>query len=104
MSNSASGPGSDQEEWASLLEQLRKQPPAHPQPFFYARVQARLATQLAPVGPWLPDWVRRPAYVALVGLLVLAVSGDGVALRQATAADSYSTYPPGQPASMLPSR
>jgi hypothetical protein len=83
MSNSASGPGSDQEEWASLLEQLRKQPTAQPQPFFYARVQA---------------------YVALVGLLVLAVSGDGVALRQAAAADSYSTYPPGQPASILPSR
>jgi hypothetical protein len=99
MSKSASGPGSDQDEWAALLEQLREHSTVHPQPFFYTRVQARLAARLEPVGAWLPRWARRPAYVALVSMLILAVSGDGAALRPAAATSSYPT-----PATSLPAR
>ena len=83
MSDLTSRPDSD-EEWEELLRRLRHQPKAQPKPFFYARVHARLVAELAPA-PWLPGWVRRPAYVALLGALVLAVSGDGAALRPAAA-------------------
>lgn len=87
-------PGSD-EEWEALLHQLRQQPPAQPRPFFYARVQARLAAgppgRAARLG-----WVRRPAYVALLGLLGLAMSGDGVVPAPAT------TPHPAAPAARLP--
>ncbi len=51
-----------------------------------ARVQARLAARQAPAAAWLPTWARRPAYAALLGALVLAVSGDGPALRPAVPA------------------
>ena len=87
-------PGSEQE-WQELLAQLRRQP--QPRPFFYARVQARLsARHLAPLAG-LPGWLRRPAYAALLGALVLAVSGDGAALRAAPAA-SHPSQVPGAPA------
>jgi hypothetical protein len=77
-------PGSD-EEWAALLHQLRQQPPARPQPFFYTRVQARLAAKAPVAGASWLGWVRRPAYVALLGLLGLAMSGDGVVPAPAAA-------------------
>ncbi|MDO7887595.1 hypothetical protein [Hymenobacter cheonanensis] len=89
MSNSAPRPGSD-EEWQALLGQLRHQP--QPKPFFYARVHARLSATRAPRAG-LPGWVRRPAYAALLGALLLAVSGDGAALRAA---------PPARPAGPVP--
>ena len=73
-------------DWQALLHQLRSQPPVQPQPFFYARVQARLNAQRAMPLAWLPSWLRRPAYAALLGALVLAVSGDGAALRAAPVA------------------
>jgi hypothetical protein len=101
MSNPASQPSSDQE-WEEVLQQLRQQPKAQPQPFFYARVHARLAAQQQPRGPWLPSWARRPAYVALLGMLILAVSGDAAALRPATASNRYTPYQLDQPASLLP--
>ncbi|QKG57253.1 hypothetical protein GKZ68_11870 [Hymenobacter sp. BRD128] len=91
MSDSTSRPGSD-EAWEELLRQLRNQSKAQPPPFFYARVQARLAAEPAPAS-WLPGWARRPAYAALLGALVLAVSGDGAALRPAKLASQ-----PSQPA------
>ena len=90
MSNSTA-PGSD-EEWADLLRQLQRQAPAQPRPFFYARVQARLAARPRAVF-WLPGWARRPAYVLLLGGLGLAVSGDGVALPP-TAAPNPPTFRP----------
>ncbi|MBJ6143850.1 hypothetical protein [Hymenobacter sp. BT559] len=93
MPNPISQPGSDQE-WEALLQQLRKQPRAQPRPFFYARVQARLTAQLPPRGWWLPDWARRPAYVALLGMLILAVSGDGAALRPAMATNQPASSSP----------
>jgi hypothetical protein len=88
MSDSDFRAGSDAE-WNDLLRQLRQQPQAQPRPFFYARVQARLAARQAPASIWLPAWARRPAYAALLGALVLAVSGDGPALRPAEPASSY---------------
>ena len=78
MHNSAPPPGSEQE-WQELLGQLRRQPLAQPQPFFYARVQARLHARRATPLVWLPGWLRRPAYAALLGTLILAMSGDGAA-------------------------
>lgn len=92
MSKPSFRPGSD-EEWEALLHQLRHQPPAQPRPFFYARVQARLAA--TPPRAGLLGWVRRPAYLALLGLLGLAMSGDGVVLPPAT------THPAGQQARLL---
>ena len=77
MSDSAARPDADPE-WEDLLRRLRTQPPAQPRPFFYSRVQARLAARARP--PWLPVWVRRPAYAMLLGALVLALSGDDTAL------------------------
>lgn len=91
-------PGSDQE-WANLLRQLR-QPKAQPRPFFYARVRARLAAGRGPATVWLPTWARRPAYAALLGALVLAVSGDGPALRPATGPAGGSAL--SQPAQLAP--
>ncbi len=87
MPNPAVRPGPE-EEWAALMRQLRQQPKAQPRPFFYARVRARLTTPR----PWLPGWGRLPAYLALLGLLMLAVSGDGALLPLATAA-SHSQQP-----------
>jgi hypothetical protein len=83
MSKPTLRPGSE-EEWAALLHQLRQQPPAQPRPFFYARVQARLTAEPSSRTGWL-GWVRRPAYLALLGLLGLAMSGDGVVLPPAAA-------------------
>jgi hypothetical protein len=93
MSKPTLRPGSE-EEWAALLHQLRQAPPAQPRPFFYARVQARLAPEAHPRAGRL-GWVRRPAYVALLGLLGLAMSGDGVVLSPTAAA------PPSQSARLL---
>ncbi|NML66694.1 hypothetical protein HHL22_15915 [Hymenobacter sp. RP-2-7] len=90
------------EEWAGLMQQLRRQPRAQPQPFFYARVRARLATQQAAAIAWLPAWVRRPAYAALLGALVLAVSGDNAALRPAASASQSDGYQAGQPTQLAP--
>ena len=101
MSDSAFRPGSD-EEWERLLGQLRLQPKAQPQPFFYARVRSRLATQLQPTTSWLAGWLRRPAYVALLGALVLAMSKDGAALHSATAANPYGTFQPNRPIPLVP--
>jgi hypothetical protein len=97
MSDIGFRPDSDAE-WDDLLHQLRQQPQGQPRPFFYARVQARLAARQAPATAWLPTWVRRPAYAALLGALVLAVSGDGAALRPAAPTNSYDLSQPTQPA------
>jgi hypothetical protein len=82
-----------EEEWQELLGQLRRESQTQPQPFFYTRVQARLAAQHATPRAWLPSWLRRPAYVALLGILVLAVSGDGAALQTTHPSPHSSTLP-----------
>ena len=81
MSDPAARPDADQE-WDALLRQLRTHSPAQPRPFFYSRVQARLAAETRT--PWLPGWVRRPAYAVLLGALVLALNGDNAALASGT--------------------
>ncbi|MGI4762749.1 MAG: hypothetical protein ACRYF0_18710 [Janthinobacterium lividum] len=86
-----------EQEWQDLLTQLRRQSQSQPQPFFYARVQARLGARRPTPLAGLPGWLRRPAYAALLGALILAVSGDGAALRAAPAAS-----PPSQVPSALP--
>ena len=88
MSDSAARPDADQE-WNDLMRQLRTQPLAQPRPFFYGRVQARLATVAH--RPWLPGWVRRPAYAMLLGALVLALSGDDAALASGAAPPAASS-------------
>ena len=87
MLNSAPQPGSE-EEWEALLRQLRQPATGSPSPFFYARVRARLESQANRPFSWLPPWLRRPAYAALLGLLILAVSGDGAA-----AVHSHADHP-----------
>ena len=98
MPNPTVRPASD-EEWEDLLHQLRVQQ-AQPKPFFYTRVQARLLAA-RPASSWLPSWVRRPVYVALLGALVLAVSSDGADLHPVAAVGQYNGYQPGQPAASL---
>ena len=90
MSDPAARPDADHE-WEALLRQLRTQPLAPPRPFFYGRVQARLAAEAR---PWLPGWVRRPAYAMLLGALVLALSGDDAALAAGAAPAVTNTLAP----------
>lgn len=78
MSDSTARASSDKE-WNDLMHRLRQQSKARPQPFFYARVRARLLTPARPAYWLLPAWLRLPAYAAMLGALVLAVSGDGAA-------------------------
>ena len=80
------------EEWEALLRQLR-QPQAQPQPFFYARIQGRLLSKANSATTWLPAWLRRPVYAAVLSALVLAVSGDGAVA--ATARTSVASSRPG---------
>jgi hypothetical protein len=100
MSNPAIRPGSD-EEWEELMRQLRVQAQAQPRSFFYARVQARLAAERHTGSAWLLGWVRRPAYLALLGALILAVSGDGTSLPPVATGNQYDIHHSGQPASLL---
>ena len=91
MSDSAARPDADPD-WEDLLRQLRTRPGAQPRPFFYSRVQARLAS--ASRQPWLPGWVCRPAYALLLGALVLALSGDDAALAAGAAQPTASVPAP----------
>ncbi|GAB3870040.1 hypothetical protein GCM10028824_18100 [Hymenobacter segetis] len=90
MSNSDARPGTDQE-WEDLMAQLRTQPLAQHRPFFYTRVQARLAT--APPPAWRPGWIRRPAYALLLGALVLLLGGDDAAIASAGGATVAASAP-----------
>ncbi|RTQ50667.1 hypothetical protein EJV47_08525 [Hymenobacter gummosus] len=73
-------PGAD-EQWEQLLHQWRGQcAAAQPQPHFYGRVRARLPRATTPPRPLLPQWLRWPAYAALLATLVLVLSGDSAAL------------------------
>ena len=65
------------EAWDALLRHLPGQSQAQPRPFFYGRVQARLAANAGAEKPLVPGWLRRPAFAALLGALVLILSGDG---------------------------
>ena len=85
------------EEWNDLLRQLRQQPKAQPRPYFYSRVNARLAVDAAAERHPLLGWLRRPAYAALLGALVMTLSGDAAALRPTTAVNQCDNCPNSQP-------
>jgi len=86
MTDATAGPDADKA-FDDLLEQLHRLPKAEPQPFFYARVQGRLAAAALPRQEALvPAWLRRPAYAVLLGALVLGLSSDGTTGRAQTEA------------------
>ncbi|WP_375417765.1 hypothetical protein [uncultured Hymenobacter sp.] len=74
MSDNAESPAD--QAWQELLHRLRDQPAAPPRPFFYTRLQARLAE--VPPAPRVaaPRWLHRPAYAAIVGLLTVILHAD----------------------------
>ncbi len=86
MSDSAFRPPPDEEEWENLMRQLQGQAQGQPRPFFYNRVSARLAGRPTTSGRAVPVWMFRPAYAALLGVIMLTLSGDVGALRPASAA------------------
>ena len=91
MSDSDYRLDSDQE-WEGLMRQLRTQPVVQPRPFFYNRVQARLTAETHQA--WRPGWIRRPAYVLLLGALMLLLGGDDTALTSGTAPVAASAPAP----------
>lgn len=97
MSDSVFRPAPD-EEWEDLMRQLHDQPLGSPRPFFYSRLNARLAALDAAKDRVLPGWMLRPAYAALLGAMVLTLSGDGRALRPAPGHAQGNVQPlPGLP-------
>lgn len=82
----------DDEAWDALLRQLPRQPETPLRPFFYGRVQARLAAEAVAGKPLLPGWLRRPAFAALLGALVLSLSGDCAAVGTTAAAPGPAGY------------
>lgn len=73
MSNQLNLP-EDDEAWTTLLRSL-PQDLLEPRPFFFTRLQARLAAQ-PPPPPALPTWLRRSVYAFSVAALVLALNAD----------------------------
>jgi hypothetical protein len=82
----------DDRAWDDLLRRLPRQPKAQPRPFFYGRVQARLAAGAATNRPLVPGWLRRPAFAALLAALVLSLPGDGAATGAAADATAPAGY------------
>lgn len=76
----------DDAAWEALLQQLQQHGRQLPPPFFYARVRRRLLAKTRRGTLTLPMWLRRPAYVAVLAALVLAVSGDSSAAAPGGAA------------------
>ncbi|MBF9236831.1 hypothetical protein I2I05_05430 [Hymenobacter sp. BT683] len=93
---------SPDEEWADLMRQLQDQPQAQPRPFFYNRVTAQLSSRATAHRRGLPVWMLRPAYAALLGVIMLALSGDASALRVAPDVPSESSADFGQPQTPSP--
>ncbi|MBD2770022.1 hypothetical protein IC235_19210 [Hymenobacter sp. BT664] len=71
----------EDEAWTARLRCLREPEPPEPRPFFYTRLEARLAAELLPslARPW---WRRHPAYAATLGVLVVALNA-GAAVHYA---------------------
>jgi hypothetical protein len=67
--------GSD--EWETDFRRWGKRPQPELRPFFYTRLQARLAESVESA-IWLPWWLRRPAY-AYSALLLLVMLNVGAA-------------------------
>ena len=64
----------DDEAWTTLLRSL-PQGSRKPGPFFFTRLQARLAAQ-QPQPLALPTWLRRSVYAFSLAALVLALNAD----------------------------
>lgn len=92
MSDSVVRSSSDKE-WEALMHQLHNQPKARPRPFFYTRLHAQLVANAPIKSPLFPTWLRRPAYAALLGALVMVLSGDGSVLPPAAAINYCDTCP-----------
>ena len=101
MPDPATRPTAD-EEWENLLRQWRTQQNAHPRPYFYSRVRARLVGEASAERQPLHTWLRWPSYAVMLGLLLM-LSGDGAVLRSTESANRYQLYPSGQQAP-LPTR
>lgn len=67
----------ESEGWEADFHRWGKRPQPELRPFFYTRLQARLAQQTAPAD-WLPWWLRQPAY-AYAALLLLVLLNVGAA-------------------------
>lgn len=80
-----------EDEWENLLREWRTQSHAQPRPYFYNRVRARLVSEAELVSQPLRAWLRWPAYVAILGI-VLMLSGDAAALRSADNATWYEAH------------
>jgi hypothetical protein len=66
----------DSEKWETDFHRWGKRPNPELRPFFYTRLQARLAQSGESVS-WLPWWLRQPAY-AYSALLLLVLLNIGV--------------------------
>ncbi|WP_236648716.1 hypothetical protein [Spirosoma sp. 209] len=78
MNDSTKKPaGSD--DWETDFQRWGKRSLPEPRPFFYTRLQARLAQSGESAG-WLPWWLRRPAY-AYAALSLLIVLNAGAVIR-----------------------
>ncbi len=67
--------GSD--EWETNFQRWGKRPQPDQRPFFYTRLQARLAESLAEsveAAVWLPWWLRQPAYAYSAFLLLVMLN------------------------------
>ena len=76
-------PSADQA-WNELLRELREQPVA-PRPFFYTRLQARLADTPPLVAAPETGWLRRPAFAVVMALLMVVLHADSVSSSSYTA-------------------
>lgn len=65
----------DDEAWTALLRSWSPGPLPEPRPFFFTRLQARLAAQ-QPQPPALPTWLRRSVYAFSAVALVLVLNAD----------------------------
>ncbi|OGX83887.1 hypothetical protein [Hymenobacter glacialis] len=97
MSDSAFRPLPDEKVWEDLMHQLQEQAQGQPRPFFYNRVSARLISRPMAPGRTVPVWMLRPAYAALLGVIMLALSGDAGALRPVPAASTGTAPDSEQP-------
>lgn len=85
----------DVERWEADFRRWGKRPQPELRPFFYTRLQARLA-QSVELSDWLPWWLRKPAY-AYSALLLLVLVNVGAAWWTTThnpaAPDQMATTP-----------
>ncbi|XBA03166.1 hypothetical protein A6C57_04450 [Fibrella sp. ES10-3-2-2] len=76
-------------EWESDFHRWGERPQPEMRPFFYTRLQARLA-QSVETAEWLPWWLRQPAY-AYSALLLLVLLNIGVVAGAAWWTDKQAT-------------